>query len=474
MAQAPRTLSIAYGDWIADNTTKDNFQIQGKYKLEKKRLWARVAFTVWVVGDTVEEFQELCEEIETAFETRKQRLTVKFGSVVFLDADPAQNTGKNAEPMISKPGSPEDSDTSRVYECVVEVNRPPVGGSIPSRTEESATLQYTASNRRTLTITGQYNSTQDDGAIALYRDDITAFANATKEAIGDDIVWQAKTSTKTENMTDPDGEDDRISFTLVFQELIWAESLTGTDDTTITDFAANFTIIRGFPGDAPSHPVKRVVNMTVPFSAPVDHLVTKDLVAVWNTIAKPWIITELKRTANLSTISILEENTDHNYRENIVSGTLTISGVVNGATILSKQITAALEDDFGKEITKVLDGTHYGAEEDNAIPEKIRTITVVTEKLGMWSNLGVGEYPDPVGTGPRWVKIKSSKNQSRIQYGNRDIGGENFIVTRRTEVFTQKWVTPPGEGSTSVTPDDAEITGIISTSGPAPSSEETV
>jgi hypothetical protein len=464
MAQVARTLSITYGSWVANDSTKANFQIQGKYRLKKQRLFASVSFTVWVVGATVEEFQTKCAEIEAAFETRQQRLLIKFGDTVFLDANPDENTGKNAEPSIEKPGSPEDSDTSRVYECFVQVNRPPTGSAL---TEESATIQYTSSNRRTLTITGQYNSNASAGALEIYRDEVEAFAEATKAAIGEDIVWQTKTSSKTENMTDPSGQNDRVSFVFVYQELVWAESLTATDNPTITDFSAEFSVSRGFPGDAPGHPVKRVITMTVPFQAPVDHLVTKDLSTVWKTIAKPWIISELKRTAKLSNITILDEQVNYNYKDNLLSGTLTISGVVNGASLLSIAIVASLEDDYGKEITKVLDGTPYGAVEDNAIPEKIRTITTTTERLGRGNHLGVGQYPEEVGHGSRWVKIRSSKNQVRTQYGDREVAGETYVVTRRTETWVEKWVTEPGssvDGDTSAAyNDNSEYTGIITT-----------
>lgn len=321
--------------------------------------------------------------LEAAFSTPRQRLQIVGATGTYLDLNPAANTGFEAVAEIEKVGSRlGDSARSRRYRVTITVQLPADLAGQNGRRSSSFTVDYTPSDRRTITIEGEYTALGGNTALAQYTASIAAYVGTIQGLVGG--TYGEKGS---EQITAND-TNTIMSFRRTFQEIFLSESAGQTNDTDLVDPLLSVTRIRSAPGDAPlgGSTVERLVTYQVAYVAGVR--TTVDLDSKWTGTIRPWILQHVAAATGASALAVVDESPklDASKREITASMTLVAAG---GTKVLSATVTTEDADDPGDVLVPAwVRGTRHGKYLFEGPALFGRTVTEVVTVLGIVSPQG--------------------------------------------------------------------------------------
>jgi hypothetical protein len=334
-APVPRTLQITYAGVTVGGTT--DYSIIGKtaWRRDYRGFSVTFKFAVpcYTAVDTAAAFQATCAALEAAFRTPKGTLVLSFDSLSHVSyAD--GTTAYEVESVIEKKGD-EDGDTgrSRVYEVTVS-------GKLPADLEGrnflariSWEVAYTPAGVRSLKVNGVYTRNGATDAYDQYLASVGNRITAIFTILGNTAAWEL--TGKSVRVLDDDG--DEVEFTHDYEESIFNQALGTLNDPEIVRQALECSRSTTGPGDSPSG-VKRVITLSLVYSAWLDKAVTTDLRGKWTSKIKPWLFQVLRDTAGSSVIGLEAATPRYDYKENRISVTLEATAV-NGSKILSRRVT---------------------------------------------------------------------------------------------------------------------------------------
>ena len=372
MPAVARELKITYGAFVVGGTT--DRLIDGYIRMSKSFEDASVEFDFVISATTEALFQDGIEECEAAFRKPFQDFKVELGSETILDYSHSTNTGFNTQPSIMKQENILDTGRSRRYTIEISCGMPADAGVPQTGIRESdVNVAYSPSRKRTVSISGVATALGGDAARAEYESIIDSYCTGITGALGGTYELA------DEPTTNSDYADKTISFTRIFDEIIYSQG-GSADDAAIVRQIFSVTRSKVAPGDFPGSGAERLVTLLANFSCWIDKDVTQDLRGKWDSV-RSWVYDQIKATFNTGSLAITEVAPTFDYTDNRISGRVTAL-VATGSKVISTTQTNDLADDLGKVLTPVWSGNKFCKYLYQGPATRIRTVTTNMRLFG--------------------------------------------------------------------------------------------
>lgn len=380
-----RTLKITYGSTYVGGDSV--YLIHGPVRFDKSYTTFRASFQVLVQDTTAATFKTNCDTVEAAFRIPRQSLKIEMEGQTFVDYTNAANTGFLAEPSISN-GADTVAETgrSRLYDVAVTVALPADLSGQSGRADSSIVLDYDASRRRSITITGRYTALGSNSARAQYNAAIGTYASSILSSLASGATFDLLVED-----VNPDDADKNCSFTRVYREVLYASTSGGVSHASIVGSTIVYSRRRPAPGDSSERAAKRLEEVTVGFSCSVNQSVTTSLESLYNDSVRPWLLSQASSLFGASSTAVVDETRSFDKTANTISATLDLRMVIGGGITLEYSRTVSVENQRGVIKQPVWDGkSDLAKHKFRGIARRLRTITVVEKVLGTYSVAGDG------------------------------------------------------------------------------------
>ncbi len=375
-----RTLKITYGATYVGGDS--DYLIHGPVRFEKNYTAFRASFQVLVQNDTASTFKTNCDTVEAAFRVPRQNLKIEMEGQTFVDYTNAANTGFLADPSITNAAETvAETGRSRLYDVAVTVALPADLSGQSGRADSSIVLDYDASRRRTITITGRYTALGSNSARAQYNAAIGTYASSILSALASGATFDLLVED-----VNPDDADKNCSFTRVYREVLYASTSGGVSHASIRGSTIVYSRRRPAPGDSPDRAAKRLEEVTVGFSCSVDQSVSTSLESLYNDSVRPWLLSQASTLFGASATAVVDETRSFDKTANTISATLDLRMVIGGGITLEYSRTVSVENQRGVLLQPVWDKSSNLAKHKFGAPaRRMRTLTVVERVLGAYA-----------------------------------------------------------------------------------------
>jgi len=372
MPAVTRELSIVYGSTTIGGAS-DTLLLDGPIKIESDYTEATVTFSVVVTDDSSEaNFKTAVAAFETAFSTPRQDLTITLGAQTLNSFSQSSNTGMDAEPRFSKPGSAKDSGRSRLYVVTITFQLPAGLSGVSGRQSAVERLDVAPSGRRTLAISGVYTALSGNSAVAQYDASIAAYASSVISALGGGGTYELLDEVK-----EPIDTGKRMRFSRTYLEVIANQSV-GTPDNANVKGAVMVVRPRFLaPGDT-GNEYERLSSISVSYQASVDSAQTTDLKSLWEGTILPHIAERVSRLSGTAGLALISAEPVYDEDNNTIAATCAFLGQVGG-NLLQLRVVETVARGLEDLLVPVYNGDPF-ARDKYKIPID-KTLTVETTKL---------------------------------------------------------------------------------------------
>lgn len=442
MSLVTREFKIIYGSitlgagtsYIIDGT--DPIQLSKNYGV------ASVTATIIVTGATETAFNTNCTTLEAAFRVPRATLQVILGSTTMWDYNATNNTGFNARPNISKPGSKHDTGRSRRYTISVEVDLPADLAGQNGRVMSSVNLTETDSRRLRLIVSGSYTALNSNTARGQYLASIDTYCSSLISGFGG--TWEGPFDIKAE----ADDANKLLNFSRTYEKLIYDQSSGTLDNTWIRRQSININVLQEGPGDSkPGSFAHRLATVTADYEAAIDSTLTQDLENVWLTVVKPWLLENVRSAAGSNGIALISQRVNFDWAENRISANLICLAAASGG-LISINISTKDTHDKGIILIPVWNKERFSKHEFQGPASIIRVITTISRTLdGSSGQRNSSSTPtDPLG-------IFAINTPLALDFGSGDNGGGS---NTSSEISNESVPKDP-----AASPDGGELIGRV-------------
>jgi len=273
---------------------------------------------------------------------------IRQGGATLINLNPANSTGYNAAPSISKMGDDTDTGRSRKYAVNIQIELPADLPGQAGRRESTVEIAFEPSRRRILTISGEYTAIGSRSALDQYNASIGAFQAAVQGALGG--TWELTGETSSHDDT-----NKNLVFARTFEEIIFNQSAGSLNDPNIVQ--QRISILRQIdrPGDSPDKgPVNRLQTIQAQAETWIDKDRSTDLVAEWEGKIKPFLISQAKAQFGLSSVAVISQTPNYDFTQNRIIASLTIKGA-GQSNLLQFNRVVEVVDNAGLSIVPVWD-----------------------------------------------------------------------------------------------------------------------
>lgn len=343
-----------------------------------------------IVSETTEAtFKNSCTTLEDTWgpKNKNAAFTIAFGSNGHESFDPSSNTGFNASPWWSKPGSDIDSGLSRRYRVGLTLDVPYTQTGKNGRRNTRLELSFTDARRRGLVVSGIYTALSSNQAYKQYDASVSAFAAAILTALGG--TWEGPLAEKVspDYEYDASGSNDKqigkvLSFRREYQELIYNNAIGTLADVRLRRHELAVTCETSAPGDyAPrGQSVFRLKRLNVRYSVAVDFTQTQDLDAIYAGTVKPFLVDEARKAAGGGSLAVTFHAPEYDRVQNLLKASATVLAA-SGKFVQSRVVTTD-DVDPGKETLGVWSGEKFAKKEFDNPGTYMRMVTWEYEVFG--------------------------------------------------------------------------------------------
>ena len=467
-----RELTVTYGGVAFGGSSAR--QIDGFTIVDKDYTTAVFEFSFITSASSAAAFATECSTVEAAFRKPRQDLTVTLGASTLLSLKQSDNTGFDANPDIVKQGDIGDTGRSRFYHVRIEFGLPADNLSLNFRRFSTINVDYSPERQRTVTITGTYTANSSDGvtgSFATYLANGPTYFTSVLTGIDASASWEKVGEPQVER-----NETDKVTnFTVIYKEILIAQSLGATNDAGLVD--PTFSIVRdriapgdsassslgfggggqfstgsggvdtgvmvggGNPGSTTTASIRPTV-LTATYTVGIDATVIKGLQNMmdkWTNTIRPLIIQQVSVAAGGGVILLEEAPNFGDLYKNQFSANMTFHNYTS--SILSQRITVSDQTNEGKSLRFVWSGDPYDYYEYAAGKVRLKTITEEREEVTGISDTNtyvetlVKNNPVPTGiTNPdKWTVLdrtpKAAVLRKGLPGGDQPTVAETVIVT---------------------------------------------
>lgn len=366
-----------------------NFSHHDKYKFRSSYKTRTYTFDIVFAGATsYANFLIYCTQAEAAFRTPRQRFRVSFSGTLFDDLDPVAgasgNTGFHQEPEIEKLGEDFDTSRSRGWRVTLAVQLPADLAGQSGRQDSSIRVDYEPSRRRIITISGRYTALGSSNSRAQYVANIGTYETAIQAYIGGtyELVSEEATS---------DDIDKFLDFSRKYEELIYDQSASGRDDTSVKMGRYNYTRQQIAPGDS-DPATRRLEIIDIEFECWIDKNITTDLEGFWTNTLKTYLMSQAQSKFSLGQVAL----TDHTHKidpaTSRIFGRMQLQATSSGgANLVQSRYTTKVYTNPGYVLVPTWDGNIFSYHKYDGKAKQFRTRT--------WTKLLLGSTGGGGGSG---------------------------------------------------------------------------
>ncbi len=477
-----RELSVSYGGVTFGGSSAR--QIDGYTVVEKDYTTASFEFNFITTAASEAAFATEVAAVEAAFRKPRQDLTVTQGSATLLSLKQSDNTGFDANPTILKQGDVGDTGRSRFYHVRIEFGLPADNLSLGFRRFSTVNVDYSPERQRTVTFTGTYTANSTDGVTGSFA---TYLANA--PAYFSSVLTGISATASFEKIGEPQverNETDKVTnFTVIYKEIIFAQSLAAVNDAALVDPTLVITRNRTAPGDSDASSIGfggggssgggfstgsggvdtgvmvggsnpgqtttatgslRPTVITVNYTTGIDATVIVGLGSMidkWNTTIRPFLIAQVGITAGSGVVLMEESPNFGDLYKNQFSATMTFHSY--SSTILSQKVTISDQTNEGKTLRFVWSGNDYDYYEYKAGKVRLKTITEEREEVTGISDTNayvetlVKNNPVPTGIAnpDKWTVLERTPKAAVMRRGL--VGGDIKLIAETVIVTVMQF-----------------------------------
>jgi hypothetical protein len=366
-----------------------------------------------------------------AFRAPDQDLDVELGGTNRHSFAAASGTGFNSRATCEKLGREEDTANSARYRISVTVQLPADLSGRSGRQTSMVSVDAGPNGARTVTIEGTYTAVSGTPtATAVYVSAGTTYCDAVITAVGGTYELLTPVNSGSGIAAAAgfkyDDQNRVLSFRRVYQEVIYRQSLSETDNAAIK--RPNLSIERLIPTDDSSsefnsRPLDR---LRVNYSAEIDKNSTTDLVALYTGTIRPLMLAEANLVAG-GTVVVTSERYAPDRTGNGISAVMECAADA-GAEFFRAVLTA---EDFirpGEEFAPVWSGDPYEVDLYKVPAVHIKTVirdTVVREGTTIDPRRGIPAFPG-------FREIEQQRRETRTAEG---ITGDQIPLEAVTHTF---------------------------------------
>ena len=449
MPAVEHEIRIVYGTVIIGGDS--DFEPVDYSFIDRAKDTSQFRFSFAVARDTAEDFAADCFFVEEAFRTPYQDLLVTIDGAQILSLSQTNNTGLDAVPVLTKGDDIGNTGRSRIYEVSIDFGAPADKASMAGRRDSQVEVTYSASRRRTATLSGTWTAAGSNDARAQYEAQFPTWRAAVLTALTG--TWDEPKDELADNSTN----DKTLEFRVSYTEIIRAQGSGGLNDAGIVDPTLIISRESEAFGDSIDPSAKRLVIMEGTFEASIDKDVTTDLDGKFDAI-KSWLIDQIKAVLNGGTMAVVNIRPEYDEHENKIRATFRCQGLDAGSSsLIESRVTVTDSHKYGRDIVPAWTGHAYSAYVHDVPAFLFRSVAWVfvfaaelsvreakSQARGIVS--GFLSIPDtsphsPGGGG--WIGIDDEVPVSAMRRG---VDPDILDVTEVSATFRYRWVAGLDEG----------------------------
>jgi len=452
-----RELTISYNDVTMGGSDED-YRLTGFIRMRQEPEIGQAEWDVLVVGSSESAFAANCVDFEEKLSEPWNDIKIAQGSSILLDvkASDTENTALNPSITVQKVGTTTDSGRTRRYHCVATWGR-----------------SYTPARRASVSVSGTYTAVTSNLARAQYDAKIAAFTTAVLTAISGSATFEL-----VEEDSSHDVNDKTLTFTRIFDEVIFTQGGTGLDNANIVSQNLDITAgRRSGEGHTSKSSIEGLGSITLRYSAWFDKDQTTALESKYDGI-RSWLITQAEEFAQGGlSLALMEEDPSFDPVENKISVTMrfqSASGSATGTHFFEIHFTVEDNVEYGYAAVHAWTGSPFSKYVYQAEANAIRTIRMTALASGDGSQAdakeafqafagpessasgrAAGEGPaeaapltDPLSGGGTWFTRSRRVSADPYKVG---IPGKQIELTRMTGEAVRFWAELI-EGGAAITP----------------------
>lgn len=260
----------------------------------------RVACEFLITADSAANLVIACAAAETALSEINKNLTVSHGSGAEYSYSHSGNTGFLARPHIDKIPNELATECSRAYRfsCEIQLPMTQYGG----RRSGSFVVSYAPTRQRTVTFSVEYTATGAGSSETTYGSGAKSWATSVLGDLGG--VWELVSERLNEEQ-----ENKILTGTLVYKEILFAQSASGTNHSSIVDCDATYSVefaqqVGGNQSCQYTASPRAIV--TISYSAKISRdavAAATSIDAVWYSTVRPYLINQAYAVLGLGNYS---------------------------------------------------------------------------------------------------------------------------------------------------------------------------
>jgi len=361
-----RLIKISYGGLTVGLGGNASITLTDKFRCASSYTEFSLTFECVVRNATRSTFLTAESALAAAFTQPDGDLDVELGGSDRFAFAHASNTGFNARATCEKVGGPEDTANSSRWRCSVTVQLPADLSGRSGRQTSAVSVDAGPNGVRTVTIDGTYTALSSNSAVAQYVAAGDTYCSGVLTAIGGtyELLTPHDQSGAGFSSTGDlaagfryDDQNKVLSFRRVYQEVIYRQSLSETDNAAIK--RPSLTVERTTPtNDSDTAFTARPLEaLRVTYAAEIDKNESTDLDALYRDTIRPLMLAEANTVAG-STVVVNAENYGLNRTGNGVTATMDVVAEL-GAEFIRAVLT--IEDLFlpGETFADVWSGDPY-------------------------------------------------------------------------------------------------------------------
>ena len=447
--------SLAYGGVTLGGASAD-YHIDGPFTYDEAgadggKLLGHISCEVIVVASPQygeAGFAAACAALEAAFTKPRQDMVLTLGSTTLKTWSHSSNTGFNARPRIEKIGSPEDTGRSRRYRVSVEVDLPADLAGQSGRRESSIEINYDPSRIRTITISGKYTALGASSARAQYESASPTYFTSVISGLTGGGTFEIIDETVTN-----DDANKTADFKIVYRELIYNQTSSALDSTTIVKHTVTFAKIQP-SADSSMKTVKALSKVVATYSAHVNKTVSTDLLELWNNTLKGYVVAQFNSIFLPSVSGISSNSPTIDKTNNTISCTLEFTALFQGDDYVASEITEEMREQPGFLFTGSYGGNPVGMHVDVAWHTILRITNrhdILRGSTSAFDNAAITPPSSTPGPDGNWYLIDFNVKSRKIYVG---IPGDPQIpLTEYNYTIVERYVEKP-KGAAVTTPGD--------------------
>tara|TARA_R110000764_G_scaffold57929_1_gene126048 strand:- start:3035 stop:4453 length:1419 start_codon:yes stop_codon:yes gene_type:complete len=295
--------------------SSDTYQLNGPYVIDLSYRTLRVIFDVMVVATDAETLRDLSAVLEIAFRKRDQSLVIDTGDDVWTWISGTHYY--NPVSSIAKSGDSEtDRGFSRAYTIAIEAELPSDSSGDGGLLEMKSNIGYEASRQKTVTVEGSYTATGSTTSKANYLANADGKVNAVLAAVGGSATWEL-----LEENYDYDRNTANTNFQRQYGELLFDQSASSRDDTSIKDHRVMFTDLSQHPADS-RESIQRLRRVVGSYECSLDIENSTDLQSAFDSKIRPLILQTFKTEFNPSVFCLEDRRISYDETSKRISASL--------------------------------------------------------------------------------------------------------------------------------------------------------